>query len=140
MSVQNPTATVGNIAARSTLNTTITTSGHLANTTCTLQTLGRPVLLELGQLNQGNANFISVQDNTTGSSEEGFAICFVLDGVVGAPLSVTRYVPDQILFPAEMFYTIDTPNAGYHTYSLYVTLTGGVYIKPQNIRLTAREI
>lgn len=146
MTVQNPTATVGNIAARSTQSTTITSSQHIANTTCTVQCLGRPVIVSLAGFGSTN-QFIEARNLTSGANTITAGICFVVDGVVLPPhlMGTTNETSTRASagggprYGGNAFFMVHAPAAGYHTYSLYVTIAADTILTMSEIRLSARE-
>jgi|KBSSwiStaDraftv2_1062776.scaffolds.fasta_scaffold48098_4 hypothetical protein len=149
MTVYNPTAPAGNIAARSTQNVTLSSSQHVPNTTCTIQCTGRPVKISLEGNSTASPNWVELVDaSATVQLTKIAELCFVIDGIrmPGYVIANLRETTTKTItikppkYPGNTFFMIDTPTPGYHTYSLYVSMGSNTIVALNNVRLLAREI
>jgi hypothetical protein len=136
-------AALGSVAApAAALNATITTSGAIAGTTCTIVTAGRRVAVGLLIGSTAAPSFIEVGRTTSGGGAQIYwALSVVRDGTVLPPLIArSEIVGRTYQYPPSAFFMIDVPAAGTHTYALQLTtITSNSYIFPSNCRLVAYE-
>lgn len=148
------TAAVGDIARSSAITTmTITGAGHIAGTTCTLSTLGRPVIVVLQPDLGATASSSFVRSYVTGGAVSGTFQCdvsLVRNGSITATINFTAGRNDNnIYFPTSFFRFTDFPSQGAHNYSIYVgaptcVALGGTattaYLILNNARVVAVEV
>lgn len=142
-------AVAGLLARSASINTTITSAGHIAGSTCTIVTVGRPVMLgvnlvalntNISYLEAFKAFFVGVY---TAAEISNINFHFVRDGLilpgVGMGVNYPTFFWSQ-KYPVGAFNFVDTPGGGTHTYALYIsgfiTNTG---LLLSNIRVEAYE-
>lgn len=129
---------------------TITGSGHIANSTCTIVTTGRPVWIGLVSGTGTSNGFVEAFNTTISASSFGYScpLSFARDGslfpphVLGHVKNTTTVVVTDtgIKVSPKNFFMIDTPSAGTYHYSLYMgSLTSNAGVTLSNVKLIAYE-
>lgn len=150
---QAAVAGFGDMAVGGQMNLTITSNTHLAGSTCTLTTIGRPVRVWLQpHPDTATASYIEMVGDTTGSGAVFYSsLSFLRNGITIAVLPIVcGYVGMRM--PSTMFTIHDLAPGGTHTYSLAmtkpearsyagVTVTAGTFAaNVQNARIHAYEL
>jgi hypothetical protein len=149
---QSAVASVGDMAVGSQLNLTITADTQIAGSTCTLTTLGRPVMLWLQpHPDTSTASYLETYGNTTGVGIITSRLSFLRNGSTIAVLPIySEYAGMRI--PPTLFKIFDLAPAGANVYSLAISkpqpmnfngttiTTATVAINIQNARFHAYEL
>ena len=113
---------IGDVAASPAINMTLTSSGHIAGSTCTLQTNGRPVMVGLIPNNSTTTgSYIrTLEYQTTAIQRITSKISFVRDGTIVSATEIRSGSGDEnVLYPPGMFVFYDFSDSGTYKYSLY---------------------
>jgi hypothetical protein len=149
------TAQISDVAASAAINVSLSTTGNVTGSTCTLSTNGRPVLLCLvPDINTTTAGYSGVYlDTTISTTSAAYAIARLAVQRAGTVIAASEirtkdFSPEK--YPGE-FRFFDFPAAGTHVYSLSVPTLGGlalggtvstdvILLTLRNCRLTAAEL